>query len=236
MPHEFITLEQLAERLGRDRRVLEKEVSRGRLPGHRVENQWRFHPTEITQWLEMQMREYSDEELLAVEGLQSSTEADADSPVSSLLHPETVEVPLEARTKRSVLESLLEVAGRTWQVWQPASLLQAVLDREKVFPTGYENGVAIPHPRAPQPDALGESIIAYGRTLAGIPFGAPNRQLTDMFFLVLCRDPRTHLLVLARLGRILQLPGFVEELREAPDSQTSYDVICQADSGLADES
>ena len=35
----------------------------------------------------------------------------------AILHPETVAVPLEARTKRSVLESLVVVAGRTWQVW-----------------------------------------------------------------------------------------------------------------------
>ncbi len=235
MRHEFITLEQLAEQLGRDRRLLEKEVNRGRLPGQKVDGQWRFHPAEITHWLELEMRGYSDEELLAVEEQQSSTEADADSPVRSLLDPQTVQVPLEARTKRSVLESLVEVAGRTWQVWEPATVLQAVLDREKVFPTGYENGVAIPHPRSPQPDALGQSIIAYGRTFAGIPFGAPKRKLNEMFFLVLCRDSRTHLLVLARLGRILQLPGFVDSLREAPDSETSFELICEADERLADD-
>ena len=236
MVHEFITLEQLAARLGRDRRELEKEVNRGRLPGQKVEGQWRFHSSEITQWLEMEMRDYSDEELLVVEGAQISADVEGGTPVSRLLHLETTEVPLEAKTKRSVLESLIEVAGRTWQVWQPATILQAVQDRESVFPTGYENGVAIPHPRSPQPDALGESIIAYGRTLSGIAFGAPKRSLTDIFFLVLCRDSRSHLLVLARLGRMLQLPGFVDELRSAPDPRSSYDVICDADRRLSDDS
>lgn len=236
MPHEFITLDQLAERLGRDRRTLEKEVSRGRLPGHKVDGGWKFHPAEITQWLEMEMRGYNEEELVAVEESHASTEIDPSLPVSSLLHLETVQVPLEARTKRSVLENLLEVAGRTWQVWEPASILQAVLEREKVLATGYENGVAIPHPRSPQPDALGESILAYGRTFAGIPFGAPKRQLTDIFFLVLCRDPRTHLLVLARLGRMLQLPDFVEGLRDCSDSRSTYEFICEADNKLAEES
>jgi len=235
MPHEFLTLDQLAERLGRDSRVLEKEVSRGRLPGHKIDGQWRFHPAEITHWLELEIRGYNEEELLAVEETHPSTEIDTNFPVSSLLHLETVQVPLEARTKRSVLESMLEVAGKTWQVWEPASLLQAVLEREKVLPTGFESGVAIPHPRSSQPDALGESIIAYGRTLSGIPFGAPKRQLTDMFFLVLCRDSRTHLLTLARLGRMLQLEGFVEELRECPDEKTSYEFICEADRRLADD-
>ena len=61
-------------------------------------------------------------------------------------------------------------------------MLKAVLEREEIFSTGFENGVAIPHPRNPLPDVLGQSIIAFGRTLSGIPFGAPRRQLSDFFF------------------------------------------------------
>ena len=66
--------------------------------------------------------------------------------------------------------------------------------------TGFENGVAIPHPRNPMPDVLGQSVVAFGRTLSGIPFGVPKRQLSDLFFLVLCRDPRTHLRVSGPTG------------------------------------
>jgi PTS system nitrogen regulatory IIA component len=131
-----------------------------------------------------------------------------------------------------VLESLLEVAGRTWQVWEPAVLLHAILEREEVLSTAFASGVAIPHPRNPLPGALGASLIAFGRTLSGVPFGAPRRTLTDIFFLVLCRDSREHLAVLARLGRLLQVPGFVDALRAAPDSAASYQVICAADRRL----
>ena len=143
-----------------------------------------------------------------------------------------MQVPLEARTRRSVLETLLEVAGRTWQVWEPALLLAAILEREEVLSTGFENGVAIPHPRNPLPQALGASIVAFGRTFSGIPFGAPHRSLTDIFFLVLCRDSRTHLAVLARLGRLVQVPSFLDALRAAPDSATTYETIRAADSKL----
>jgi PTS system nitrogen regulatory IIA component len=233
MSQEFLTLDQLAERLQRDRRELEKLVQRGRIPGHRVEGAWRFHPTEVTQWLEQELRTYSDAQLAAVEESHRSQETSADFPVARLLHPETVQVPLDARTKRSVLESLIEVAGRTWQVWEPALLLDAIQQREDVMSTAFENGVALPHPRTPLPAALGESLIACGRTLSGIPFGAPRRGLTDIFFLVLCRDARTHLQVLARLARILQTPGFLEALRGAPDSKSSYDLICAADRQVA---
>lgn len=232
MDHQLLNLDQLSVRLGRDRREVERLVQRGNLPGRKVNDQWQFHPAEITQWLEQEIRGYNAAELVQIEGAQRSTELDPQLPVMSLLKPELVQVPLEARTKRSVLESLLEVAGRTWHVWEPAAILQAMLDREAACSTGFENGVAIPHIRTPMPDSLGEPLIAYGRTFSGIPFGAPKRALTDIYFLVLCRDSRTHLQVLARLGRMIQVPNFLDDLRAADDPQASFDIIAAADQKL----
>ncbi len=232
MSHEWYSLEELAKQLGRDTREIEKLASRGRIPGRKVNDGWQFHSTEITHWLEEEMRAYSERELAAVERSHQSADVDADVPVSSLLHVETVQVPLDARTKRSVLENLIEVAGRTWQVWEPAAVLKAVQEREEIFSTAFENGVAIPHLRNPLPDVLGQSILAFGRTSSGIPFGGPKRELTDLFFLLLCRDSRIHLQILARLGRLIQQPGFLDDLRNAEDSKTAYNIICAADESL----
>lgn len=229
MAHEVYTLEELAQHLGRDRREIEKLVSRGRIPGRKVSGEWQFHQREITHWLETEMREYTEQELAVVEESQQSPDLDPDVPVSSLISPETIEVPLKARTKRSVLESLVELAGRTWQIWEPAAVLTAVREREEMLSTAVDFGVAFPHPRNPLPDVLGQSIVAFGRTLSGIPFGAMNRGLSDLFFLVLCRDSKMHLQVLARLSRLIQLPGFLDQLRTADDPVSSFEVICSGD-------
>jgi nitrogen PTS system EIIA component len=235
MSHESISIEELAARLGRDRRDVEKLANRGRIPGRKVGGTWQFHPTEIRHWLEQEMRGYSEPELAALEEGQRGEGAEHDTPILKRLSLETVQVPLEGRTKRSVIEGLVEVAGRTWQIWEPASVLHAVLEREEIFSTGFENGVAIPHPRNPLPEVLGQSIVAFGRTFSGIPFGAPRRQQSDLFFLVLCRDSRAHLHVLARLGRLMQMPAFLDSLRAAETSQAAYDVIAQADQSLGGE-
>jgi PTS system nitrogen regulatory IIA component len=233
MPHDWLTIDELSRQLGRDKREIQKLVNRGRIPGRKIGGDWQFHPTEITHWLEQEMRDYTDRELAVLEDAYHSTEADAEVPVESLLSPDTVEVPLQSRTKRSVLESLVEVAGRTWQIWEPATVLNAVREREDVFSTAFDHGVAIPHPRNALPDSLGESLIAFGRTLSGIPFGGANGRLSDLFFLVLCRDSRTHLRVLARLGRLIQTPDFLDKLRESDDSATAYELICEFDRKLA---
>ena len=229
MSHDWYSLDELARQLGRDRREIEKLVNRGRIPGRKIGGEWQFHTVAITHWLETEMRAYSERELQVVEASHQSEEVRPDVPVSSLLREETCQVPLEARTRRSMLESMVEVAGRTWQIWEPAAILRAVQEREEVLSTAYDVGVAFPHPRDPLPDMLGQSILAFGRTPSGIPFGAPGGGLTDLFFLILCRDARTHLQVLARLGRLLQTPGFLEELRAAETSKDAYRVICAAD-------
>src|SRR5579863_90053 len=178
MSHESLSIEELAARLGRDRREVEKMANRGGIPGRKVGGVWQFHPTEVRHWLEQEMRGYSETELAALEEGQRPEGTSEETPILERLSLETVQVPLLGRTKRSVIESLIEVAGRTWQVWEPATVLKAVLEREEIFSTGFENGVAIPHPRNPLPEALGQSIVAFGRTLSGIPFGAPRRQLS----------------------------------------------------------
>ena len=80
------------------------------------------------------------------------------------------------------------------------------------------------------PDAVGEPLIAFGKSLRGVPFGAHD--LTDMFFLVLARDPNTHLKVLARLTRLFQTAGFLDELRDTDHSDQAHKVILEADAKL----
>ena len=57
MSREYLTLDELVLRLGRDRRIVEKQVQRGIIPGRRIAGEWRFNETELTHWLEQDLRE-----------------------------------------------------------------------------------------------------------------------------------------------------------------------------------
>ncbi len=229
MSHEWLSLDEVARQIGRDARDMERLASRGQIPAHkRVATGSSRCPKCRTGW-NRKCAGYTDSELAEVEQLQQSTEVNAEIPLTSLLKLETVAVPLEARTKRSVLEGLIDVAGRTWHVWEPATVLRAVIEREDLCSTAFGNGVAVPHPRQPLPGSLGESVVAFGRTFSGVPFGGARGELTDLYFLVLCRDTKTHLQVLAHIARILQLPGFLDALRQTDSPQPAYDLIRDAE-------
>jgi PTS system nitrogen regulatory IIA component len=232
MGNEMMDLEQLAKYLHRDAREVGKMASRGYLPGHKVSGEWRFARAEINLWLEKQLHGYTESELAALEG-RERRDTDGEALISSLLLQDCIAVPLAAGTRASVLRELVRLAEQSWQVYDPEAVRTAIQQREEMSTTALESGVAIPHPRRPLPAALGESVIAYGRTPSGIPFGAPHGILTDIFFLVCCRDDGTHLRVLARLSRLLLRPGFLEELRGAETAADTFQVIEAAERDLA---
>lgn len=232
MSRDYYTIEELTRQLGQERRAVEKQVSRGNIPGRRVAGEWRFNKVEITNWLEGEIPQLSQTDLAVLERSQDSLELQSGSPIMSLLQEELIEVPLDAGTRPSVLKKMVDVASRTWQVFDRTAIYEAVRQREDESPTAFEGGVAIPHPASRMPDVLGESVIAFGRTEQGIPFGGPRRGLTDLFFLVLARDAETHLKVLARLSRLFQAEDFLADLRAAGSSSDTLQVIAAADSQL----
>jgi nitrogen PTS system EIIA component len=224
MGHEMMDLDQLATYLQRDAREVGKMASRGHLPGHKVSGEWRFHPAEINHWIETQMHAYTEQELTRLESGHQARGEDSQPLIATLLGEATIAVPLLANTRNSVLRELVKLAEQSWQVYDPEAILRAVQEREEMGSTALDTGVAIPHPGRRLPKALGESVIAFGRTPNEIAFGA-SRGLTDLFFLVCSRDDRTHLRVLARLSRMMLRPGFLDELRAAETPGEAHQVI-----------
>jgi nitrogen PTS system EIIA component len=231
MGSDMMDLEQLASYLQRDLREVTRLASRGHLPGHKVGGQWRFARAEINHWLETQLSDLDEHQLTAIER-GSAHNYDQEPLVCALLSEATMAVPLAASTRNSVLRELVILAENTWQVYDPAAIVEAIRQREEMGSTALDSGVAIPHPRRPLAAALGESVMAFGRTSSGIPFGAPGGGLTDLFFLVCCRDDRTHLQVLARLSRLLLRPGFIDELRSMETSARSWELLSHAEREL----
>jgi nitrogen PTS system EIIA component len=233
MESEVMDLDQLAAYLQRDARELSKLANRGYLPGQKVGGNWRFSSTEIAHWLETQLPGYTEQELTAFERGANRGYHATEPIVAPLLTEATIAVPLAASTRASVLRALVTLAEQSWQVYDPDAMLTAIRQREDQGGTALNGGVAVPHPHRPlSAKVQGESLIAFGRTTAGLPFGAPDGGLTDLFFLVSCRDAATHLRVLARLSRLFLRPGFLDELRAAETPAEVLRIIDSAEQSL----
>lgn len=202
-------------------------VDRGRLPGRQIGGEWRFSEAEIHHWLEERIgASEDDDELAHMENLlKTGASATTDVSIADALPVEAISIPLNARTRVSVIERMVETAARTGWLWDPEKMAEAVRVRETLHTTALGNGVALLHPRRPQPSILAQAFIALGRTFKGIPFGDPQGRLTDIFFLILSVDDAGHLRTLARLSRFVGESQFLENLRNAEDAVQTRRII-----------
>lgn len=231
LTHEDFDIDSLAVYLHLTPEQVRKMADRGRLPGRRVGGEWKFSQAEIHHWFETRIGASDESELIEVEKV---LERDADGEFSfrDLLDANRICIPLAARTKNSVIEKICEFTAETGALWLAKEMAEAIRQREELHPTALENGVALLHPRRPQPTFFGEPFIALGITSSGIPFGGPRGCLTDVFFLIASSDEASHLRILARLSRIIQLQGFVENLRDASDAGSAWRLIADADKSI----
>ncbi len=206
-----------------------KMAERENLPGRRVGGEWRFSRAEIHHWLEQKIGCSDDSELIEVERVLDVQQTADQILISDLLSVEHIAIPLSARTKRSVIENICEFAADVGVLWQPKEMAEAIRQREDLHPTALENGVALLHPRRPKPNYFGDSFLVLGITSSGIPFGGPRGCLTDMFFLIASSHESIHLRILARLSRLLQLDGLLENLRSSSEPGNAWELIADAD-------
>ncbi len=199
-----------------EKEVLRRIHSEG-LPAFKLGGVWRFRKIEVDDWLQRSMGRLSSERLSELEhGVSFTGRKDKLVPlVGPLVREDAISTSLQARSGTSVLKELVELAEKTGLVYDPDALLKALRERESLCPTSLEGGAAIPHPRKRQEWMLAESFMVIGIHSRGIPFGAPDGSITDIFFMPLCLTDSEHLQVLARICRMLQDGNLLSALRSA---------------------
>lgn len=220
MPGEVMNEQQVAAYLHLDVREVIKLASRGQIPCRKVAGGFHFRKGQLDHWVESQMSRLGKDRLAKIEkGVSAHHGFDHNSPVVwPLIPPEGLAVPLAARTSEGVLRDLVDLAERAGLVYARHELLQEIRRREELCSTAVAPGVALPHPRYPLPYDIAASFVVAGLSPGGIPFGAEHGGLTRLFFLICCKDDRTHLHVLARLGRMLHDRSSIDRLLAAADA------------------
>jgi PTS system nitrogen regulatory IIA component len=194
----------------------------------------RYRRDELLHWLESEFGSLTVERLKHVDYSNASSAGLDPSQqfVTSLLEGGRIHPMVTARTRASLLRTLAELACATYLTYDEQALREQLEEREQVFSTALENGVAFPHPRDIRRIHMEGDLLLLVRTAGPIPFGAPHGRLTGLFFLLLLPTPGVHLHVLARLTRLVRNPELVRALEESPDAVDMLDAISTAEAGL----
>ncbi|MDR2115504.1 MAG: PTS sugar transporter subunit IIA [Planctomycetaceae bacterium] len=229
MSYSNLTLAQLTRYLHLPELQVRKLVDRGAIPSRRVNGELVFSREEVHRWLEGRIGISDESELgLVEEALDRSVPVGGDKElvtISELIPVGAIALPLAAKTRDSVIRSMIELAVGTGLLWDGAAMANAVKEREELHSTALENGVALLHSRRPLPSILGDTFIVLGKLSKGIPFGGGFNNLTDIFFLLCSMEDRIHLRILTRLSRLLAYPEFLTKLRETENENAIRELL-----------
>lgn len=219
MPHRILSAEDAARYLHLSRAELLRLVKEGQIPCQTRGKRAVFRLIDIDAWASQRILA-ADAPDLANLHRQTSQAAGAAGRgqlrLAEFISPNLIAPTLPAKTKASVLREMVALADRAGLISNPKELLTTLQAREALCATAVPGGVAFLHPRSPQPHLFISSLLALGRTVQPIHFGAPDSQPTDLFFLLGCQDESLHLHTLARLCLMAQKTDMLEQLRYAP--------------------
>ena len=156
--------------------------------------------------------------------------------ISQLLSAQNIFLNMPHRTKHEVLSAIATLVNLPEEVDRDL-LLARLLEREALCTTTLPNGVAIPHTPRTRPRLLAKhDLIAMARTREPIEFGALDGNRTDLFVLVLARDERTHLILLAKVSRLIRERAVQQAMRTSKSPRKILSVIKESEAKLFDRS
>lgn len=147
--------------------------------------------------------------------------------VASILRPNRVRCEANARSKKHALEMLSEILSADLDSLEAESVLEGLINRERLGCTGLGRAVAMPHARIP---GLHECVGAFLRLDEPVEFDSGDGEPVDLLFGLLvpedCDDKQ-----ISEVGELVEKLGDRElqaELRDAQQPGELYNLLTES--------
>jgi PTS system nitrogen regulatory IIA component len=217
---DLLTAKQLAEYLQLSSRSIYRLLGRGEVPATKIGGQWRFRKSDVDQWIDLNASRLP-EELNPLHVGSTSGSPD----VSELLDEANALIRVPAGDRDSVVRNFISRI-RFPEVVELELLVERVLERERLCSTAVPEGIALLHTPRNRPRLLkAHDLVALGRLEQPADFGALDGRPTDILALILARDERHHLGLLAKMARLFREPALLRGLRSAATAQAVMELV-----------
>ncbi len=152
--------------------------------------------------------------------------------ITDYIEPDFVNLDLEGRDKREILEELVEQLAEHCENCDADAIFEAVMKRESEGSTGLEKGVAIPHAKS---DAVDKLRIVVGISRQGVDFDSQDGQPSYLFFLMIAPTTESgpHVQAIAKIVKMVKTPGFREKLLKAQRPDEIIEAMERLENGEA---
>lgn len=151
--------------------------------------------------------------------------------ITEILPAEGVKFIAAASSKKRLFHALGEMAANTLDL--PATeVVDALLERESLGPTGVGHGVALPHARL---SGLDHVQGLFMRLKKPLDFDSVDRQPVDLVFALFAPESAgvEHLKALALVSRTLRDEAVCAKLRANDDPATLYAILTESTAAQA---
>src|SRR5580693_10326619 len=145
--------------------------------------------------------------------------------LDEILSADAVIPALRVNGKKQALQELSERAAGISKL-PPREIFDAILQRERLGPTGVGDGVAIPHGKLTKCRRI---FGVFARLERPIDFEALDGLPVDLIFLLIAPESAgaDHLKALATIARVLRAPNLAAQLRATRDASAIYSLLTQ---------
>jgi PTS system nitrogen regulatory IIA component len=144
--------------------------------------------------------------------------------LKQILKIEFINAGLSAGNKAEALAELVDTIIQGGLKPDYSSIIEVLKQRENLGSTGIGEGVAIPHGKI---SGLDDIVVAFGRSIEGIPYDSLDGKPVHIFFLLLAPENSSgqHLKILAKISKMLKDVDFREKLLKAKSQSDLYKII-----------
>ena len=148
--------------------------------------------------------------------------------ILDILAVDSIVPELKGRTKKLVLEELIDAAKQNKPYIDSDRLMKVLLERERLGSTGIGDGIAIPHGKLSD---LEDLVLSFGRSIEGIDFESMDGKPVHLFFLLVAPESCAgiHLRALAKIARLLKNGTVRKRLAKVDNREDIFSIIQQED-------
>lgn len=151
--------------------------------------------------------------------------------IGTILQPNAVKSISSCTSKKRLFHDLGELAEASHGL-KSTTVIEALLEREGLGPTGVGQGIALPHARIANIDHV---IGLFLRLEKPLNFDAVDRQPVDLVFALIAPEHAgvDHLKALALVSRTLRDPATCAKLRANSDPSTLHTILTEVQASQA---
>ncbi len=137
------------------------------------------------------------------------------------------ECAVPANSKKHILETICNIAADQTDQHDCSSLLESLLNREKMGSTGIGNGIAIPHGKVAH---MSKAIAILLTTEKAVNFDAIDNKPVDIFICLFVPQDCTqeHLETLQSIAKLFSERKIAKQIRKCTNKQALFSLIQQA--------